>query len=45
MNLDSSIEIWGGLECTINRVRDNYHDQFILAVITIEKMIWTWLVH
>jgi dTDP-4-dehydrorhamnose reductase len=28
MNLDSSIEIWGGLECTINRVRDNYHDQF-----------------
>jgi dTDP-4-dehydrorhamnose reductase len=28
MNLESSIEIWGGLECTINRVRDNYHDQF-----------------
>jgi dTDP-4-dehydrorhamnose reductase len=28
MNLDSQIEIWGGLECTINRVRDCYHDQF-----------------
>ena len=28
MNLDSSIEIWGGVECTINRVKDAYHDQF-----------------
>jgi dTDP-4-dehydrorhamnose reductase len=28
MNLDSPIEIWGGLECTINRVKDSYHDQF-----------------
>jgi dTDP-4-dehydrorhamnose reductase len=28
MNLDSTIDIWGGLECTINRVKDNYHDQF-----------------
>lgn len=28
MDLESSIEIWGGLKCTINRVRDNYHDQF-----------------
>jgi dTDP-4-dehydrorhamnose reductase len=31
MNLESSIEIWGGLECTINRVRDNYHDQFLFG--------------
>ncbi|MDB5196058.1 MAG: dTDP-4-dehydrorhamnose reductase [Flaviaesturariibacter sp.] len=22
------MEIWGGLECTINRVRDSFHDQF-----------------
>jgi dTDP-4-dehydrorhamnose reductase len=28
MNLESSVEIWGGVECTINRVRDCYHDQF-----------------
>jgi dTDP-4-dehydrorhamnose reductase len=31
MNLDSSIEIWGGIECTINRVKDAYHDQFEFA--------------
>ena len=31
MNLDSTIEIWGGVECTINRVKDNYHDQFEFA--------------
>ena len=28
MTLDNPVEIWGGLECTINRVKDNYHDQF-----------------
>jgi Beta-glucosidase/6-phospho-beta-glucosidase/beta-galactosidase len=25
------IEVWGGLECTINRVRDRWHDQFELG--------------
>ena len=27
----SSPEIWGGLECTINRVGDLYRDQFDLT--------------
>lgn len=27
MNVESPVEIWGGLECTINRVRDSYFDQ------------------
>jgi dTDP-4-dehydrorhamnose reductase len=27
MNTDNKIEIWGGLECTINRVQDSYNDQ------------------
>lgn len=31
MNLDSSIESWGSLACTINRVRHKYHGQFILG--------------
>jgi dTDP-4-dehydrorhamnose reductase len=28
MKLRSDIEIWGGLECTINRVNNNYFNQF-----------------
>jgi dTDP-4-dehydrorhamnose reductase len=27
-NSGQPVEIWGGLECTINRVRDRYMDQF-----------------
>src|SRR5437870_13892786 len=26
-SLCSSIELWGGIECTINRIGDVYHDQ------------------
>src|SRR5689334_17117565 len=25
------IEIWGGIECTINRVGDNFYDQLVYA--------------
>lgn len=25
--MSSSIELWGGIECTVNRVGDRYHDQ------------------
>ncbi|RFZ84408.1 NAD-dependent epimerase/dehydratase family protein [Mucilaginibacter terrenus] len=28
MALENPVDIWGGLECTINRVKDAYHDQF-----------------
>lgn len=27
----SKIEIWGGLECSLNRVEDNYMDQLVLS--------------
>jgi dTDP-4-dehydrorhamnose reductase len=27
VNSNSTVEVWGGLECTINRVGDNYFDQ------------------
>src|SRR5712671_1106338 len=27
MTKDSSIELWGGVECTVNRVADSYSDQ------------------
>jgi dTDP-4-dehydrorhamnose reductase len=27
MNKKKGVEIWGGIECTINRVRDEYYDQ------------------
>jgi dTDP-4-dehydrorhamnose reductase len=25
------IQLWGGVECTVNRVRDRYHDQMALS--------------
>lgn len=31
MNLSSGLEIWGGIECTINRVGDAYMDQLEFA--------------
>jgi dTDP-4-dehydrorhamnose reductase len=27
----NSLELWGGYECTVNRVRDEWHDQTILS--------------
>ena len=27
VNSNDTVEVWGGLECTINRVGDNYFDQ------------------
>src|SRR3954468_14557864 len=27
---NKSLEIWGGIECTINRVRDRYSNQLLL---------------
>jgi dTDP-4-dehydrorhamnose reductase len=31
MNKKSAVEIWGGIECTINRVKDDYLDQLAYA--------------
>src|SRR4051812_48699421 len=28
---DSGPELWGGVECTVNRVGDVYHDQVVLT--------------
>ena len=29
--VDDSLELWGGIECTVNRVRDEYLDQLELS--------------
>ena len=29
--LNSNLELWGGIECTINRIDDFYHDQLLYA--------------
>ena len=25
------LEVWGGVECTVNRVGDRYHDQLVMS--------------
>ena len=30
---NTKLELWGGIECTINRVKDNYFDQLEYAAL------------